>query len=83
MPTTAPLDNEDKELNKQIVVEVDADVVSIWVVELWVLPTIKLDGKQSSNNGDGGIGKEAEVLAGGGVGEGELEWTKHRLKPKL
>ncbi|KAL6272368.1 hypothetical protein ACE6H2_023060 [Prunus campanulata] len=75
MPTTAPLDNEDEEeLNKQIVVEVDADVVSIWVVELWVLPSIKLDGKQSSDDGDGGISKEAEVLAGEGVG-GRGSWS--------
>lgn len=54
-------------------------MVSIWVVELWVLPGIELDGEQRSDEGGSGVGEEAEVLAGegvrgrGGVGEDEAE----------
>lgn len=66
------------------VVEVDADVVVVRVVELGVLAGVEFDGEEREVRGRGGVGEEAEVLAGecGGRGgcvgeeEGEAEtWT--------
>ena len=50
------------------IVEVDSDVIPIWVVEFWVLTRVELNREQRGDEGDGGVGEEAEVLAGEGVG---------------
>lgn len=56
-------------------------MVIVGIIELRVLSSVEFDGEQWINSGDGGVGEEAEVLAGEGAGrihgvgedEGEAE----------
>lgn len=52
------------------VVEVDSDVVVVYVVELRVLSGVEFDGEEGENGGGGGVCEEAKVLAGECSGRG-------------